>query len=76
MTEAGNGATGPYPDQNTGFIDLLFRNVDEWNRSGRQPVRAVAFYRWRNFDQWGIETKPGMIEDFLSALGREYAWRR
>ena len=69
MTEAGSGATGPYPDQNNHFIDKLFNNVHQWNHTtGNQPIRSVNFYRWRSFDQWGIEAKPGMIADFASAL--------
>jgi hypothetical protein len=76
MTEAGNGATGPYPDQNTGFVNLMFKNVHDWNHvPGHQPIRSVNFYRWRSFDQWGIEAKPGMIADFGSALDPEYTWK-
>lgn len=75
MTEAGSGAAGPYPDQNTGFVDHLFRNVHEWNATpGNQQIRSVNFYRWLNSDQWGIETKSGMIADFLAALDSEYVW--
>jgi hypothetical protein len=42
---------------------------------GHQPIRRVNFYRWRSFDQWGIEAKPGMIADFSSALDPEYTWK-
>jgi hypothetical protein len=76
MTEAGNGATGPYPDQNNGFVNHMFENVHSWNQDpAHQPVRSVNFYRWRNWDQWGIETKQGMIDDFLDALVPDRYWR-
>lgn len=76
MTEAGNGATGPYPDANNGFINAMWRNIHTWNQNpANQPIRSCHFYRWRNFDQWGIETKPGMIADFLSAMDNAYYWR-
>jgi hypothetical protein len=81
LTEAGSGPTGvEYPDENTHFIDQMFKYVHEWNqRNDTQKIRSVNFYRWEwkvgGDDHWGIEHKPGMIEDFLTALDNEYYWR-
>jgi hypothetical protein len=76
MTESGNGASGPYPDRNNGFIGLMFRNIHAWNQTpGNQPIRSVHFYRWLDSDQWGIESKPGMIDDFLTAMDEPLYWR-
>jgi hypothetical protein len=81
MTEAGSGSTGTeYPESNTGFVDLMFRNVHAWNQApGTQKIRSVNLYRWDwqagSPDHWGIEHKPGMIEDFLSAMQAGYKWR-
>ena len=81
LTEAGSGPTGvEYPNENTLFIDQMFKYVHEWNqRPDTQKIRSVNFYRWQwkigGDDHWGIEHKPGMIADFLTALDNEYYWR-
>src|SRR5690606_11862794 len=55
--------------------------IDAWNSAQEQAgspqrVRCGALYRWPRLDQWFIEGKLGVIEDFMDALNSDYRWQR
>ncbi|MBE7469858.1 MAG: hypothetical protein DPW09_20650 [Anaerolineae bacterium] len=73
-TNGGNADGITWPDINSGWVQNVYREIDDWNKAGNQPIRAVLLYRWSNVDGWGIEGKPQVQEDFLEAIDREYRW--
>jgi hypothetical protein len=73
-----NGGREPdgtaWPDVNSGWVQNVYREIDDWNKAGNQPIRAVLLYRWSNVDGWGIEGKPNVQEDFREAVTQDYRW--
>jgi hypothetical protein len=62
-----------WADQNSGWVQAAYYEVDQWNqRPGSQKIQTLVLYRWKSFDQWGIEHKPGVIQDFRAAVARSY----
>jgi len=67
---------GPWADHNSGWIQNAYREIQDWNDSPRhQQIRALILYRWPRLDQWYIEGKAGVYEDFRAALQNDYRWR-
>lgn len=65
----------PWRNENTGWVQRAYGEIDWWNRQrGNQVIRAVILYRWSRADQWGIEGKAGVIEDFKAAMNHKYNW--
>lgn len=73
LTEAGQ--IEPWPDENTGWVQTLYAELDAWNQ---QPdvvkVRCAALYRWPKLDRWYIAGRAGVEEDFALALAHDYRW--
>lgn len=73
LTEVGQ--VQPWVDQNSGWVQAMYSEIDLWNRQpGAQQIRAAILYRWPALDRWYIEGKKGVIEDFQAALTQEYRW--
>jgi hypothetical protein len=65
----------PWLDQNNGWIRAAYAEIHAWNQTaGTQKIRALIPYRWRNFDDKGMESKNGVIEDFRAAMNNDYRW--
>jgi len=65
----------PWVDENRGWVQNAYREIDAWNRAGDGPtVRALVLYRWPPYDKWFIEGKQGVIADFQQALAHDYRW--
>ncbi|MEJ5248337.1 MAG: N-acetylmuramoyl-L-alanine amidase [Caldilinea sp.] len=74
LTEVGQ--VQPWVDQNSGWVQAMYSEIDLWNRQpGAQQIRAAILYRWPALDRWHIEGKKGVIEDFQAALTHDYRWR-
>jgi N-acetyl-anhydromuramyl-L-alanine amidase AmpD len=73
LTEVGQ--IEPWPDENTGWVQTLYAELDAWNQ---QPdvvkVRCAALYRWPKLDRWYIAGRSGVEEDFALALTHDYRW--
>ncbi|HEY64492.1 MAG TPA: hypothetical protein G4O02_07955 [Caldilineae bacterium] len=66
----------PWADVNSGWVRNAYAEINWWNQQpGHQQIRLLALYRWPPRDQWVIEGKQGVIEDFLMALDNDYRWR-
>ncbi|MFO7632821.1 MAG: M23 family metallopeptidase [Caldilinea sp.] len=66
----------PWLDANNGWVRGAYAEIDRWNRQpGAQQIRCLLLYRWRRYDQWYIEGKNGVIEDFRMALANDYRWK-
>jgi hypothetical protein len=66
----------PWLDANNGWVRGAYAEIDRWNRQpGAQQIRSLLLYRWQRYDQWYIEGKEGVIEDFRMALANEYRWK-
>jgi hypothetical protein len=74
LTEAhgGNAEGIIWPDVNSGWIKNVYQEINTWNQAGHQPIRAVLLYRWSNTDNWGIEGKFKVQEDFSEAVAEDY----
>jgi len=65
----------PWLDQNNGWVKAAYREIDKWNKAGNQTIRCLCLYRWPSYDQYVIEGKQGVIEDFEDAMAHEYRWK-
>lgn len=80
--------TTPWLDDNTGWVQRAYAEIDGWNQPGRldgaaessrkelrQQIRALVLYRWPRIDKWYIEGKTGVITDFQQAIAHGYRWQ-
>ncbi len=60
--------------QNVGWVRAAYDEIATWNSNpSNQPIQALLLYRWPPPSQhgqyeWSIADRPGIIEDFRSAL--------
>jgi hypothetical protein len=67
---------GPWANANTGWVQAAYAEIDAWNHTpGNQQIRALVLYRWPKYDQWHIDGKTGVYDDFRAAVEHEYVWR-
>jgi len=65
----------PWRNENTGWVKRAFGEIDYWNKLNPfRPIRNLVLYRWSQSDQWYIEGKQGVIEDFREAMVYRYRW--
>jgi murein DD-endopeptidase MepM/ murein hydrolase activator NlpD len=65
----------PWLDQNTGWVQSAYAEIDRWNQGGQSLIHCLALYRWPKIDQWYIEGKNGVIDDFRQAIAQGYQVR-
>ena len=64
-----------WEDVNRGWVQSAYEEIDGWNRrAGSQKIRALILYRWPQNDQWHIEGKPNLIDDFRVAMRNNFRW--
>jgi N-acetyl-anhydromuramyl-L-alanine amidase AmpD/TolA-binding protein len=73
ITEADQGDE-PWRNENTGWVKAAYGEINHWNENNSQKIRSLILYRWPKIDQWAIEGKSGVIEDFREALAFGYKW--
>jgi len=61
-------------DANSGWVQNAYKEIDDWNRGNVQQIRALCLYRWPKYDQWYIEGKTGVYDDFRAAMDHGYQW--
>ena len=63
----------PWADRNSGWVGNAYQEINEWNKGiANQKISALVLYRWKNYDQWVIQGKNGVIDDFRAAVARGY----
>jgi murein DD-endopeptidase MepM/ murein hydrolase activator NlpD len=63
----------PWVDRNSGWVRNAYSEIHEWNRHrGNQSIHCLALYRWQKHDQWYIDDKQGVIDDFREAVKQGY----
>ena len=73
LTEADENE--PWRNENIGWVQRAYGEIDYWNkRHPFRPIRSLILYRWSKADQWYIEGKQGVIEDFRQAMLPKYRW--
>ncbi len=73
ITETDQG-DDPWHNANTGWVKRAYQEIDAWNQNNSQKIRALILYRWPKKDQWYIEGKQGVIDDFGEALTLGLKW--
>ncbi len=73
ITETDQG-DDPWHNANSGWVKQAYQEIDNWNRTHSQKIRALILYRWSQSDQWYIEGKQGVIDDFGEALSHGFKW--
>jgi hypothetical protein len=63
-------ANGDGPWQARGLMPAMLAEVAAWNRAGA-GVRCVVFYRYPDYDEYGMAAKPAVLAEFAAAA-REY----
>lgn len=61
-------------DEDNGWVQAAYAEIDRWNRSGGQPIMAAVLYRWPKYDKWHIEGKHNLHQDIHAAFTRKYTW--
>jgi predicted flap endonuclease-1-like 5' DNA nuclease len=62
-------------NQNVGWVREVYEEINRWNqRPYAQQIRCGLLYRWTG-DQWALDRKPKILDDFKQALQRNYRWR-
>ncbi|MFN2286643.1 MAG: hypothetical protein ACK2UQ_19660, partial [Anaerolineae bacterium] len=62
-------------NQNIGWVREVYKEIDRWNKTPyTQQIHCGLLYRWFG-DQWALNNKPGILEDFKMALSNDYRWR-
>jgi len=77
LTECGSGYAGTYPQTiDACYVNSIYQEINNWNNNPPtgQKILTVCFYRWKNWDIWGIETKTYMHNQFLSTCENDYRW--
>jgi len=64
----------PWADTNSGWVQNAYMEIDAWNQINVQKIRCLALYRWPSYDQYAINGKQGVIDDFLLAQQNSYTW--
>lgn len=73
ITESNQNA--PWENRNGGWVQAAYREINEWNKGlGHQQIRCLALYRWEKYDQWYMDGKSGVLDDFRQALDYGYKW--
>lgn len=63
LTEAnGNG-----PWQAVGLIPAMLNEIDNWNKSGAQPIEALIFYRFPRYDDFYMQGRGDVMAEFEQA---------
>ena len=75
ITETNQG-DDPWRDENSGWVQAAYAEIDDWNKNNPQKIRSLILYRWPKVgnDRWWIDGKRGVIEDFQQALTFGYRW--
>ena len=76
LTESNQGDNA-WADRNSGWVREAYKEIDRWNDSGAQQIRALILYRYPRVgnDRWWIEGKNGVIADFRQSLVARYQWQ-
>jgi murein DD-endopeptidase MepM/ murein hydrolase activator NlpD len=67
MFKTGEGDYG-WVDQNEGWVWAMYQRVDEWNRRGGQQIHCALLYRYPRIDDWVIQGKGLVIQDFQQIM--------
>lgn len=63
----------PWADRNSGWVQGAYAEINDWNdATGNQGIHCLALYRWQKHDQWYIDDKQGVIDDFRNAVSLGY----
>ena len=57
---------------NNGWVRKAYKEIDDWNHSGRQVIHCLCLYRWPKLDKWAIDGKSGVQDDFREAQAFGY----
>ncbi|MBI5303369.1 MAG: hypothetical protein HY868_14635 [Chloroflexi bacterium] len=64
---------------NVGWAQGVYQEVNAWSAVvTNQPIQALALFRWNKLldrPEYGIEDKPGVLDDLRAALARDYRAR-
>ena len=58
----------PWADQNTGWVQEAYSEIDYWNHNNTQKIHCLALYRSSKADIWSFTDKQGVIADFKEAV--------
>ena len=65
----------PWDNADRGWVKNAYKEINDWNQAGNQQIRAVILYRWPHADQWYIDDKLGVQQDFSEAIAKNYQWK-
>jgi hypothetical protein len=68
-----DGSTWPFG--NNGWIKNAYKEIDDWNQSGKQQIRCGILFRWIiDPHGWSIDGKTDVQQDLREAMTKNYTW--
>lgn len=67
--------TDPWLDApDSEWVQAAYAEIDTWNKSTiTQKIHCLCLYRWPKYDQWFLEGKSNVIDDFVAAQAHGYS---
>jgi len=60
-------------NENNGWVKEAYREINDWNKTpGKQQIHCLILYRWPKYDQWAIDGKGKVQDDFREAQAFGY----
>jgi hypothetical protein len=59
-------------DENNGWVKAAYKEINDWNQGDGQKIHCLILYRWPKFDQYHIDGKGKVQDDFREAQAFEY----
>lgn len=66
----------PWSNVDNGWVLEAYKELNDWNKGGGQPIHAGILYRWPRYDKWYIDGKTKLYQDFRNAVERRFAWQQ
>ena len=71
LTEVNQGEEG-WSEERTGWVQAMYRDIDEWNQGTGPGIQCALLYRWPHYDRWGIAGNGAVLADLQAAIAEGY----
>jgi hypothetical protein len=63
----------PWTNWNSGWVKKAYKEINDWNQGpNNQAIHCLILYRWPKYDQWHIDGKGQVQQDFREAQAFGY----
>ncbi len=72
LTEFNEILPDGWDNRNSGVVQAAYAEIDNWNTMAVPKIHCLICFRWPHHDQWYIEGKQGVVDDFNQAVTEKY----